>query len=322
MALNSVLGKNRARDQPCYLGSIKSNIGHTESAAGVAGLIKTCLAIYNAQIPPNIHFDTPNPAIDWENISFRVPTGGPQEWPAWATSLALPRIASVNSFGFGGTNAHVILSSFSDFATEGERNETDTEKQKKWLPFPITANNVVSLKLLVEKILRYSESKGDNTISFLEDLLHSLANHRTHLRVRAVFITDSYNDFVHQLAKYGPEIDTKPHERVCVGKSKVSTNRKVLFLFSGQGSQWQGMAVDLLSKLPPDSVFRKTLDLVQLLLEENRQQTRETFVYAKEYPSSITHLLQSAQINETMFAQTAIFAVQVALAEQLKAWGK
>jgi acyl transferase domain-containing protein len=103
-ALGQVLSDGRRDDQPCVIGSVKTNIGHLEAAAGIAGLIKVALALHHRQIPGNLHFDRPNPDIDWSALRLRVPTRS-EPWPAGLG----PALAGVNAFGFGGTNAHVIL---------------------------------------------------------------------------------------------------------------------------------------------------------------------------------------------------------------------
>jgi acyl transferase domain-containing protein len=315
-ALASIYSVDRDSSHFCYLGSVKSNIGHTESAAGVAGLIKTCLSIYYGKIPPNLHFETPNKAIDWENIIFRVPTGRPCEWPLWGSEFG--RIASINSFGFGGTNAHVILSSYEHDSVPSVPDSADLED--KWIPVPITANNFTSLKQFSVKLESFLRSQDPHP-SLLEDALQVFARHRSHLRYRSLFIVNSMTDFIEQISKYGGRIDSKHNERIVVGKTKADTKtQKILFIFSGQGSQWRGMAADLIPKLPLDSVFRKTLNEIERLLDLNSKETSTKFPEIS-YPPSMMEHFSSDRINETVFAQTAIFAVQVALFELLRSWG-
>lgn len=113
-ALGNVIGKNRDAGSYCTIGSVKTNIGHLESASGIAGLIKLALALKHRQIPPSLHFQTPNPKIPFEELRLRVPTAL-EPWPNGSG----PRLAGINSFGFAGTNAHVVLAEAPQNAVDG-----------------------------------------------------------------------------------------------------------------------------------------------------------------------------------------------------------
>nr|VFJ43891.1 MAG: Ketoacyl-synthetase C-terminal extension [Candidatus Kentron sp. FW] len=108
-AISEVLAKDRSQDSPLIIGSVKTNIGHLEAGAGIAGFMKIVLSLQHEEIPPNLHFKEPNPRIDWENLPIRVPVE-PQPWPQGLGDERIPRIAGVSSFGMSGTNAHVVLS--------------------------------------------------------------------------------------------------------------------------------------------------------------------------------------------------------------------
>ncbi|WP_168211339.1 type I polyketide synthase [Actinosynnema sp. ALI-1.44] len=221
-ALTDVVGRPRADGSVCVLGAVKTNIGHLEAAAGVAGLIKIVLALRHERIPANLHFRTLNPRIELDETALTLATR-PVPWPATATR---PRLAGVSSFGISGTNAHVIVGE-APAATGTAAEDADV------FVVPVSAGDPVALAELTEA---YRPLLADG--SGLADLAHTAAVRREHHRHRAAFVADSS----------------------AVRRIETATGRqsppRVVFVFPGQGSQWLGMCRELLADEP---VFREAV---------------------------------------------------------------
>ena len=178
-ALREVFGGKRGSDRPLVLGSVKTNIGHLEAASGIAGLIKTTLALEHQQIPANLHFNTPNPHIEWDALPMTVPTTA-MPW----LSGEQPRIAGVSAFGFNGTNAHVILS---EPSTEKFANQESTEETASYL-LPLSARTLPALKQLVARYARYLASHPDVNLG---DLCFTASVGRSHFFYRLAIVASS-----------------------------------------------------------------------------------------------------------------------------------
>lgn len=210
----------------CALGSVKGNIGHLDAAAGIAGLIKACLALKHQTLPASLHFESPNPAIDFDNSPFYI-TPVSKPWPA----AGHPRRAGISSFGIGGTNVHVVLE---------ESPETLVNDPVEWMALPLSAPSGNRLKGGIDKLGAYLQQHPDAP---LKDVAYTLANGRKHYDYRAVFFTRRSADG--QLLKevYDPDLP--------------AMKRPVAFLFPGQGAQHAGMAHTLYQT---EAVFRETFD--------------------------------------------------------------
>ncbi|ALG09890.1 type I polyketide synthase [Kibdelosporangium phytohabitans] len=212
----------RDRTEPVLLGSVKSNIGHTQSAAGIAGLIKTVLALGAGYVPPTLHAGTASPHIDWESGAVRLVTEG-VEWPR----SDRPRRAGVSSFGISGTNAHVIL----EQAPEAPR-PVPSPPPKGPVPWVVSAKSVPALRARANQLL----STADPVV----DVGHSLAG-RTAFEHRAVVIAEDLAGFRAGLSALADgRIDPS------VVEGTVTTGEGTVFVFPGQGGQWPGMARSLL----------------------------------------------------------------------------
>ncbi len=186
-ALGAVFG-NRSASQPLILGAVKTNIGHTEAAAGMAGLIKTLLALRHQQIPANLHFQQPNPQIDWANLSMQVPTA-PIDWP----QQEQPRIAGVSAFGFSGTNAHVVLA---DFPIGASLSRSHASAVATYYLLPLSAKTQPALLALIN---RYQTHLQTYTGS-LADLCYTAQVGRCHFGQRQLFVVRSLADLCQQLS--------------------------------------------------------------------------------------------------------------------------
>jgi phthiocerol/phenolphthiocerol synthesis type-I polyketide synthase A len=261
-ALGAVLGRGRAQDKPLLIGAVKSNLGHLEAAAGIAGFIKAVLAVQRAHVPANLGFETPNPHIPFDHLRLKV-VAKPTDWP----SVDRPRRAGVSSFGFGGTNAHVVLEQPPVQPSPGA-DVTGTAT-------PAVITLIVSGKT-PERIASLAETLADwmsgagSEVS-LPDVAHTLHHHRDR---HAKFATVAAGDRLQAIAGLRALADGQvalgvvgPHDGVC--------RPGTVFVYSGQGSQWAGMGQRLLAEEPqfaaavaelePDFIEQVGFSLVEVL---------------------------------------------------------
>ena len=293
-ALGAALGKGRSEANPCIIGSVKTNIGHLEAAAGVAGLIKVALMFEHRQIPRNLHFVEPNPYIDFRRLKLRVPV-------AMEALPAGPILAGINSFGFGGVNAHAVLETWEDNC----ESDRDTPKQNTRL-LPLSARCEESLVELARRyaaFLREHAAEQDSA-GLLRDVCHTASRHRKHHEHRLAVVGESAQDVADLLEAFARG-ETRRGTSAAIADAK----RRLVFVFGGQGSQWWGMAHQLLRQEP---VFRQTMEECDRILK-------------LEGSWSLLEELQADQsasrLHVTAIAQPAIFSIQVALAALWKSWG-
>ena len=284
IALHQVFGQRTA---PLSIGSVKTNIGHLEAAAGVAGLIKTVLALQHRQIPPHLHFATPNPHIPWERLAVEVHT----RLTPWST-LAASRCAGVSSFGMSGTNVHVLLEEAPASALPADRTDRPLHL------LTLSARDETALKQLAA---RYHDWLG-TTEADLPDICFSANTGRSHREHRLSFLAAT----VPQLREQLTAIPSR--ERT----ARAPRQPKLAFLFTGQGSQYPQMGRQLYDTAP---VFRQALErCADLLADELDVPLIELL-----YPASPTS--GPARLNQTVYTQPALFAVEYALAELWRSWG-
>jgi myxalamid-type polyketide synthase MxaE and MxaD len=305
-ALIHVLGQGRSREVPCALGSVKTNFGHLEAAAGIVGLIKTLLAIEKRLIPPTVHFKKPNPAIPFDRVPFFVQ----EELGHWP-SESLPLIAGISSFGFGGTNAHLVIEeayeNYPYLKHDGSRANNLPEKTKqplKNLPYilPISARSKKSLHQTTELFLEVLQEKEPGIPP--GDICYTMANRRNHFEHRLIVMGNSKQELAQHLQEL---IQKKPCDSVTEGEVPATGFPGVVFVYSGQGSHWQGMAQVLVKKEP---VFREALQQCARLL---RKYVDWSLLEEITAPNS--------RLNDTDIAQPAVFAIQVALTKLWSSWG-
>lgn len=283
-ALGAVLGKDRPEGRPCILGSVKTNIGHTEAAAGIAGLIKVALALKHRQIPPNLHFEEPNPYIPFNELPLRVPT----VLEAWPDG---PAIAGVSSFGFGGTNAHVVLSA-------APAREAETPPTPGAALLPLSAHGPESLGELARRHLAHPAA--------LADRAYTASLRRSHLDHRLAVVAASEAELSERVQAF---LDGQAVEGVVQGRKLPKKAQKLVFVFPGQGSQWLGMGRELLATEP---VFRDALERCDAAMRPYSE-------------GSLLERLQSSGesgwLEDIQHVQPALFAIQVALAALWRSWG-
>ena len=236
-ALGAVLAEGRAPELRARVGSVKTNLGHTEGAAGVAGLIKVALSLHHGAIPPSLHCHEPNPAIPWARLPLEVARNG----GAWPTASA-GRLAGVSAFGIAGTNAHVVLAG----APETQAGPLDASLRSPSL-LVLSTTDEVALRALAT---RYADLLSAGTP--LADVCWSAATRRTALERRAAFVAADAATMIDALQRYASG-EAAAAEGTAYGGGPPP---RIAFVCPGQGAQWQGMARELLATEP---VFRATL---------------------------------------------------------------
>ncbi|ARI51098.1 non-ribosomal peptide synthetase [Streptomyces sp. S8] len=294
-ALARALAVGRRPGARAYVGSVKTNIGHTESAAGIAGLIKTVLSLKHRHIPPHINLERLNPAIDQASLPYEIPTR-PTPWPEHDG----PARAGVNSFGFGGTNAHVVL----EEAPQPVR-ETAPPAGRAWSILPLSARHPDALPELAAGI--GAELAGENGPPVaLPDLGHTLAHRRQHLPHRLSVVHTSRASLDEALAAHARG---ESHPRIVQDRARDAEARRLVWVFTGMGPQWWGMGRQLLREEP---VFREAVTACDRALREFADWSLIEELTADE-PAS--------RMAETWLAQPANFALQIGLAALWKAYG-
>jgi myxalamid-type polyketide synthase MxaB len=283
------------RPNPLLIGSVKSNVGHLEWAAGVCGLIKVILSMRHAQIPASLHLKDPNPHIDWGNLPLRVVTGL-TPWPEGR------RIAGVSSFGFGGTNAHVLIEQ-PPAVTAAPAAGTDR-------PLHLCALSARTPEALRELAGRYATYLDTAEPAVLRDVCHTANTGRSSFECRLATVVDSTDTLRQRLAEVAS--GATPAD---VFSGRISSERpRIAMLFTGQGSQYAGMGRELFDTQPS---FRKTLERCQEILWDRL----ECPLLEVLYPSEQASESQRQRIDQTAFTQPALFALEFALAELWRSWG-
>ncbi|GAB2809015.1 non-ribosomal peptide synthetase/type I polyketide synthase [Streptomyces daliensis] len=308
-ALAKALAIGRRPGDKCYVGSVKTNIGHTESASGLAGLIKTALALKHRVIPPHINLERLNPAIDPATLPYDIPAE-PTRWPAHEG----PARAGVNSFGFGGTNAHVLLEAAPEVPTEvrsavlaevptgtaGESADGPVTGQPAGCTIlPLTARDPAALPELAAGIQAELAGVHDGTPVSLSDLGHTLAHRRQHHDARLSVVYDSRASLDEALSAY---LRGEPHPRVLTGHRREPRHRALAWVFTGMGPQWWAMGRRLFATEP---VYREAVERCAGHLTELTDWSLLDELAADEAHS---------RMAETWLAQPANFALQVGLA--------
>jgi phthiocerol/phenolphthiocerol synthesis type-I polyketide synthase C len=278
----------QAREQPLLLGSVKANIGHLEAAAGIAGLIKVVLSLQAGQIPAQVHFHTPNPHIPWEQLAVQVVRAA-QPWPTRR------RVAGVSSFGFSGTNAHVVLEGYE------AQESASTQPQPQPLAVPVLYVSAKSEAAVKTLAARYESYLQQHPTLKLWDLCQSAALGRTHFTHRAGLIAPS----VQQLSEALRALRSG-QEHALLQCGQVKGAARIGVLFSGQGTQYAQMGRGLYESEP---VCREVMDrcareLAQLGLHEH--DLLQVMFAAAGTP-------EAQWLDQTLYAQPALYALQCAL---------
>lgn len=293
-AIGSVVRTDRKDGSSCILGAVKTNIGHLESASGIAGLIKVALSFLHETIPPNLHFNEGNPDIDFKMLCLEVPTDA-VDWPKGK----LPRIAGVNSFGFGGTNAHVVLA---DPPTDSAKIKTTHVEEGCVSLVPFSAESDESLNVFIKEI-----RKTISTQDGLPEIVNRLGLRRGHYSNRLAIVAESVADLTKNIDGY---MQGEESPFVQSGQSISDSHNSIVFVFTGMGPQWWAMGRQLIKTQP---VYREMIEKCEQIFQEYAGWSLLDELQIEDEANS--------RMNETQVAQPANFILQVALAELWRTWG-
>lgn len=309
LAIGAVLGRDRPEWQRCLIGSVKTNLGHLEGAAGIAGFIKGALTAQHGVVPPNLHFHEPNPEIDWDNLRLEVPTR-----PVLLERADHPWFVGVNSFGAGGTNAHVVLQEPAEcrlmlgpdetvaMPVGAARVETESQPTLGETLYVISAANRDSLRTLA---LLHAEFLKD-TRHQLGDVAYSAFTRRSHYAQLLAVVGQTSKDVESKLRKFA---DGQVASTTLTTTITRKRRPKLAFVFSGQGGQWARMGLQLMRR---ESVFRKWMETIDLLflrlagwslLAELRKEEAES------------------KVSDTVVVQAAVMAIQISLIKLYEHYG-
>lgn len=289
-ALETVFRASTQKQGFCGIGSVKTNVGHLNSAAGVTSLIKTVLALKHKQIPPSLHFEIPNPQIDFANSPFYVNT----ELREWKTN-GTPRRAGVSSFGIGGTNAHVVLEEAPTVEPSG--------KSRPWQVLLISAKTSSALDKATLNLAEHLEQHRDFNLA---DVAYTLSLGRRTFKHRRLLVCQDTDQARHALSTLEPK-------RVLT-RTPAPGGRSVVFMFSGQGAQYVTMAQELYQSEP---TFQHQIDICCELLKPHLGLDLRLVLY----PNQEQLAEASEQLQQTVITQPALFVIEYALAQLWMEWG-
>ncbi|MFE7778355.1 type I polyketide synthase [Streptomyces sp. NPDC057445] len=293
-ALIATYGKGHSADSPLWLGSIKSNIGHSQAAAGGAGLIKMIMAMRHGVLPRTLHVDEPTPHVDWSAGTVRLLTE-PMAWEAGGRA----RRAGVSAFGVSGTNAHVIV----EEAPPARPAPEPKPRPEVPLPVVVSARSGQALRAQAQRLLEFVRTEPRPQLA---DVGYSLATGRTSMAHRAVLLASDHEDLDAGLRALAAG---EPHRNLTTGQVSYGG---LAFLFTGQGSQRLGMGRQLYQEYP---VFAEALDDAIGYLDLQLDHSLWDVLFADE-GSAAAELL-----DLTVYAQPALFAVETALFRLVESWG-
>ncbi len=274
----------------CAIGSVKTNIGHLNTAAGIAGLIKVVLALENKMLPPSLNFKEPNPAIDFAESPFYVQ----QTLTSWQPETGR-RIAGVSSFGIGGTNAHVIVEEAPQVTTAGE--------SRSWKLFPMSAKSSEALENATDNLAKFLIDHADIELA---DVAFTLQQGRKEFECRRIVAAKTASEAAILLR-------TRDRNRLFSGVIKNSSPR-VVFMFPGQGAQRLNMAAEIYAT---EKTFRDTVDFCCDSLKPHLHCDLRDVLYPRAEVSEEA----TARLNQTAVTQPAIFVIEYALAKLWMQWG-
>ncbi len=300
-ALSHVFRQTKATDKPCYVTSVKANVGHMETVSGVAGLIKVLLLMQHEMIAPQLHLKSLNPRISLKGTRLVIP----QQTVPWPAKDG-PRIAGVSSFGFGGANTHLIVEA--PGVQETVIPDVPLKSPQKHV-VTVSAKSPEGMRRYAERYREYLQSNNDVTLA---EFAATVNSGRAHFPHRAAFIANDRDELIAQLQALSQGSSAKGLQ---FGQAKSGHRPRVAFLFTGQGSQYPGMGRDLFESQP---VFRETLEQCNQILSGLLPVPLLSVIY----PDSGQQAGDAEPlVHQTQYTQPALFAVEYALAKLWMSWG-
>ena len=278
------------KKQFCAIGSVKGSIGHTDTAAGVANIIATALALKHKILPPSVNYEAPNPRIDFVNSPFYVNT----ELREWKTD-GQPRRAGVSAFGIGGTNAHAVLEEAPEVEPSGE--------SRRYQQLVLSARTETALEKTTDNLVAHLQANPELNLA---DVAYTLHVGRRAFEYRRAVVCEAVADAIAALQERDPK-------RVLTG-TQVQTERPVVFMFSGQGAQYVNVGRDLYQH---EALFREHVDTCAELLKPHLKLDLRDVLYPAEADAKEA----TEKLKQTWLTQPALFVIEYALAQLWMSWG-
>ncbi|MEH2349570.1 MAG: beta-ketoacyl synthase N-terminal-like domain-containing protein [Nostoc sp.] len=289
-ALTKVFRASTEKKNFCAIGSVKTNIGHLDAAAGVAGLIKTALALKHELIPPSLNFEQPNPEIDFANSPFYVNT----KLTAWKTG-STPRRAGVSSLGMGGTNTHVVL--------EEAPTLPASSPSRPWQLLVLSAKTESALETATQNLSQHLMLHPDLNLA---DVAYTLQMGRRDFNYRQILVCADTQDAIKAL--------NQPASERVVTQFQESGTRSVTFMFPGEGALYADMGKEIYETEP---MFRKQIEECCLILKPHLELDLRSVIY----PNESEQKTAVEKLQQTCFSQSALFVIEYALAKLWMSWG-
>lgn len=296
-ALGAVIGAD-CKNRPCSIGSVKTNIGHLEAAAGIAGLIKVILSIKHRVLPPSLHYHSPNPHIPFDELNLSV-NSELNPWPLDSGSA----LAGVSSFGFGGTNVHVVVSEATKVIQENESNDPINSNISNGYLLPLSGKSAEALKSIASNFLKLL---APGSFLSVNDVCYAASLRRSQDDYRLAVIGNSSKELYGSLNAFLQVENASGNFH----SSEVHYRQpRLAFVFSGQGGQWYGMCRELLKQEP---VFYDAIKRIDLTIQKD---------FGWSLMNELCAERSVSRFDEIDVVQPVIFAIQVALAELWQSWG-
>jgi myxalamid-type polyketide synthase MxaD len=290
-------GQADAADQPLYVGSVKSNLGHLEAAAGIAGLLKVVLALQHRQIPPHLHFHEPSPHIDWHRLGdIRIPT----QLTDWAATDGRPRMAGVSSFGFSGTNAHIVVE---EAPPAAHAPEPATELAPGEVLLALSARSEASLRSLAQRYHDYLVAQPEVGLA---DVAYTAARRRAHYEHRLAVVGATPQILAEKLLAF---VAGETRDGLAADMVRPERSDRVVFAFPGQGPEWPGMGRQLYAH---SAAFRETVEQCDGVVRAVAGWSLLNYFQAGDGP---------AAMSGVDVIHPLLFTMQVGLARVWQTWG-